>query len=208
MTIKYRNNLIVALLIFWSATIITGCDNIPEMTIDTATTPTLLMDTFAMKSTQNGNLSYRVAGDEMKRFQTPDSSYMRLDKGIYVESFDDSTMVVTSTLKGDRAYFNETIGRWKVMGNVVGRNIADGKTLSTEELYWDQKTREIFSVVYSRIDNGDQILVGFEGFKSNEDLSNIRIINSVGRMPFDTTATVVPADTLSVDSTLSELPTI
>lgn len=206
MTRKLKHNVIVALLMFWGATFMFGCDSIPELAIDKATTPMMVIDSFTMINTEDGNLAYKVNADQMKRFEAPDSSFLMLEKGVYVESFSDSTMVVTSTLKGDRAYYSENKKIWKINGNVIGVNVEDGKTLTTEELFWDEKTRKIYSFVYSRYDDGEQVMIGENGFYANEDLSHIKFNGSLGSMIFDTTATVESDDTMKVDTSLIVKP--
>lgn len=188
MTNKFGNKLGVALLFLGSAMFIFSCgDKVPNINLEEAT-PTIVMDSVTMKYSTNGELSYRFTTFRLERYETPDSSYMRFNNDVFIETFDDSTKVVTSTLNADKAYYNVNKKLWIVSGNVVGVNKKEDKILYTEELYWDESSKKIYSFVRSKIVDGDQVMIGSDGFDANEDLSYVVFKKSVGRMFLDTTS--------------------
>ncbi|MEG1649365.1 MAG: LPS export ABC transporter periplasmic protein LptC, partial [Rikenellaceae bacterium] len=110
--------------------------------------------------------------------------YMIFTKGIHIETYD-SIGTVRTMLDALYAHYDENSKVWEAKGNVVARD-SSGKTLYTQQIYWDQKKQIIYSNVDTKVVNGDEITVG-SGFESDDKLENIQFKQTKGRIYVDTT---------------------
>ncbi|MDE7150484.1 MAG: LPS export ABC transporter periplasmic protein LptC [Bacteroidales bacterium] len=62
----------------------------------------------------------------------------------------------------------------KFYGNVVVKDYRNGDTLYTEALYWNQRTRKIYSDVHVRKVSPGLILEG-DGFDSDEEMNDVQL---------------------------------
>jgi hypothetical protein len=77
---------------------------------------------------------------------------------------------------------------------VVATN-AQGDTLKTEHLFWEEKEERIHTEEFVKIIREDQIITGI-GFQSDQDLQNWRIKNPKGTIYIN----VEPSETPETDS--------
>ena len=89
---------------------------------------------------------------------------------------------------------------WEAKGNVVVVK-SDGKNLYTQQLFWNQQTKKIYSNVDSKIvqNDGRDVFIG-EGFESDEEFKDWRFRRMKGRMevevkPTEQEVEVVPDST-------------
>ena len=54
----------------------------------------------------------------------------------------------------------------------MARRLTNGDALNTEELFWDEEKQLIYSNVYTRVQNEDNILYGKDGFEAQQNLDN------------------------------------
>ena len=139
-------------------------------------------DTLSIVYTKNGVKEHRMSTPLMERYEFARDPYMEFRYGITVTTFD-SLGRDNSKLRGDYAIFYEKRELWEVRGNVVGEG-ADGRTLYTQQLFWDQKTDKIYSNVDCRIVDGNDEFVG-EGFESDSEFKEWVFRESEGRMWVD-----------------------
>ena len=87
---------------------------------------------------------------------------------------------------------------WEAKGNVVVEK-SDGKTLYTQQLFWNARTKKIYSNVDSKIvqNNGRDVFIG-EGFESDEEFKDWRFRRMKGRMEVEMKQS---ADSAATDST-------
>lgn len=93
--------------------------------------------------------------------------------GVYVEFYDESGKM-TSTLTANSATFYKEKNSYKVLGNVIIKNLEEQKTLKTEELNWFPDKQKVNTDKFIRIETPDQILTG-EGLDAREDFSSYKI---------------------------------
>lgn len=127
----------------------------------------------------SAKVEMRLTADEVKRFSHVERPYMEFPKGIYVEFFDDS-LQIESLIRADYAIYYTDEKVWEARGNVVANNIAKQEKLNTEELFWDENDKTIYSNSFSRIENPDGTFYGDEGFESNQKFSKWRLKGSRG----------------------------
>ena len=150
--------------------------------LDEQTLMTMMSDTLCVVQSQNGKIKMRFETPLMERYQLAKEPYMEFRRGVHVITYDDSTSSVASTLVADYAIFFENRELWEAKGNVVATN-ADGQTLYTQQLFWNSRTKKIYSNVDSKIvqNNGRDVFIG-EGFESDEEFKDWRFRRMKGRM--------------------------
>lgn len=94
-------------------------------------------------------------------------------KGIYMEFFDENGKL-ESTLKANHAYFFKEQNQWRGRGDVVVKNIQKNEQLNTEELFWKQADKKIFTDKFVTIRQQDDVIYG-EGLDAKEDMSDYTI---------------------------------
>ncbi len=148
----------------------------------------------------NGKKSYRFETALMERYELAPEPYMEFRRGVHVTTYNDSTGLAESTLTADYAKYLEDQQLWEARGHVVAIG-AQGRKLETEQLFWDEKADRIYSVVRSRMTDGEDVTIG-ESFETNSAFDHYRIRSPRGQVTVDTeptrdsTALDIPADSL------------
>ncbi len=132
---------------------------------------------------KEGNLSYRFSTPLMERYEMAREPYMEFRKGVEITTYNDSTHTVESTLTANYAIFLEKQELWEAKGNVVATK-AGGQKLETEQLFWNQKTKRVYSNVDSKVTQGRDVILG-EGFDSDEEFEDYIIRRPKGRVSVD-----------------------
>lgn len=139
-------------------------------------------DTLTMLVSQNGVKSYRFYAPLMERYELAAEPYMEFRRGVDIITYD-SLGNVESTLKADYGISYEKRELWEARGNVVAEG-EGGRTLYTQQLFWDQKTDRVYSNVDCMVREGEDYFVG-EGFESDSDFKDWRFRNQTGRIHVD-----------------------
>lgn len=170
---------------------------------DPETLMTQQSDSLTLIASENGRKSYRFFTPLMERYELAKEPYMEFRKGVDVVTYSDSTGQVESTLVADYAIFFENQKLWEAKGNVVATN-AKGQVLETQQLFWNQKTRKIYSNVDSKVTQGTDVIVGV-GFESDENFDDFTFRRPKGKVTVDTEPTR-GADSTAVEGPASDLP--
>lgn len=140
----------VALLFLAGAILLFGCKGKKSAKEeDVQNMMTQQSENLRLVYSQNGNLSYRFETPLLERYELAREPYMEFRKGVKVETYNDTTHLVESTLTANYAIFLENQQLWEAKGNVVATN-AQGQKLETEQLFWNQKSKRIYSNVVQR----------------------------------------------------------
>lgn len=132
--------------VFMGATLFCSCKtdkSVIKEIIDQKSTPAIIVYNSELLYTEMGELKMKVFAPVANYFQFADEPYTNFDEGIEVNSFTDS-MIVESKLTAKYAQFFEKKELWLARNNVVAQN-HKGDVLYTEELYWDQTKRIIYT---------------------------------------------------------------
>ena len=108
-----------------------------------------------------------------------DRSYWYFPEGFYVEQFD-SIFNVEGSIKSDTAYYFDKKSLWRLVGNVEALNLQKVK-IETQELFWNEKLKKIYSDQAVTIEESDRIIMG-EGFESNQEMTDYNIFKIKGIM--------------------------
>ena len=112
--------------------------------------------------------------------------YREFRKGVEITTYqDDSLTTVDAVLTANYAIYYENRKLWEAKGDVVVVK-SDGKTLYTQQLFWNAKTQRIYSNVDTKIvqNEGGNVFQG-EGFESDEAFKEWRFRRFTGKMDVD-----------------------
>ena len=163
---------------------ITNRDSIPVMV--TRDVSTYVSD--------SGVVRYKIITSEWKVFDRLDPSRWSFEKGIYLEKFDNK-LTIEAVITADTAYYYDKLELWELRSNVHIENEQD-EEFDTQLLFWNQKTKQVYSDQYIHIRQQKRIITG-TGFTSNQDFTNYTIKQTQGIFPIKEEQTV-PADTATV----------
>lgn len=193
---KLKSISVIALLL-WSALFVFSCGGGKKGDVDNSDRPTMTSDNLTITNYENGRMTYRFETPHMMRFENKDSAWMIFDQGVYIVTFDDSTNDIKSWLTAKYAIYYETRDQWEARDSVVAHD-RSGKVLYTDLLYWDHSKKRITSPIETKVVDGEESVIGLDGFESDEELNNIEFFNSKGRILVDTTTNApVTADSLA-----------
>ena len=134
-------------------------------------------------NSQNGRRSYHFVTPLLEGYTLAREPYREFRKGIKITTYqDDSLSSVDAVLTANYAIYYQNRELWEAKGNVVVKK-SDGKTLYTQQLFWNARTGKIYSNVDSKIvqNNGRDVFIG-EGFESDEEFKDWRFRRMKGRM--------------------------
>jgi LPS export ABC transporter protein LptC len=129
----------------------------------------------------SAKIRMKIIAKVVNKYTSPEKRYMEFPKGILVYQYDEN-MNVTSTIKANFAINHENTKIWELRDNVEAKNMLKNEQLNTEELFWEQATRKIYSTKFSKITNADGVFYGDGGFQSKDDLTNWKMIGVKGKV--------------------------
>ena len=148
---------------------------------------------------QNGRRSYHFVTPLLEGYSLAREPYREFRKGVKITTYqNDSLTTVDAVLTANYAIYYENRELWEAKGNVVVEK-SDGKTLYTQQLFWNARTKKIYSNVDSKIvqNNGRDVFIG-EAFESDEEFKDWRFRRMKGRMEVEMKQS---ADSAATDST-------
>ena len=144
----------------------------------------------------SGVVRYKIITDEWQVFDRLDPSRWTFEKGVYLEKFNND-LVIEATIVADTAYYYDKEELWELRSNVHIENEQD-EQFDTQLLFWNQKTKKVYSDRYIRIRQQKRIITGI-GFTSNQDFTNYTIKQTQGIFPIEEEQ-VTPTDSAAVAS--------
>lgn len=151
--------------------------------VNEETVVTMRSEDLTMTVSRNGLKSYHFTTPLMEQYGLSRDPYTRYPEGVFVETFQDSTEVVESTLRANEAIYYEKRDLWMASGNVVASG--SGNTLYTEQLFWDAKTDRIYSNVSVKVVDANGVHHG-EGLLSDKNLEQWEFMDYEGTISFET----------------------
>lgn len=190
----------VALSLVGSAILLFSCDGRGEGAAEDSSESlmTEYSENLSIVNSQNGRRSYHFVTPLLEGYTLAREPYREFPKGVKITTYqDDSLTSVDAELTANYAIFYINRELWEAKGNVVVKK-SDGKTLYTQQLFWNARTKKIYSNVDSKIvqNDGRDVFLG-EGFESDEEFKDWRFRRMKGRMEVEVKR---PADSTSRDS--------
>lgn len=177
----------VALSVAGSAILLFSCaerETPPEGSVETMMTE--YSDSLSIIMSRNGRRSYHFTAPQLEGYTLAREPYREFRRGIRITTYkDDSLSTVDAVLTANYAIYYEKRELWEAKGNVVVEK-SDGKTLYTQQLFWNAKTQRIYSNVDTKIvqNEGGNVFQG-EGFESDEAFKEWRFRRFTGKMDVD-----------------------
>ena len=193
----------VALSLAGSAILLFSCGESGQQTDEAANEAmmTEYRENLLIVMSQNGRRSYHFKTPLLEGYSLAREPYREFPKGVEMTTYkNDSLSSVDAVLTANYAIHYETRDLWEARGNVVVEK-SDGKKLYTQQLFWNARTKKIYSNVDSKIvqNDGRDVFIG-EGFESDEEFKDWRFRRMKGRMEVevkpnesDSTAVAEPA---------------
>ena len=180
------NSITIALVAIVMLFFYTACGGKDPETIDIQfdpeTTPSMVTDSVTTLISDSGITRYKLVADNWQVFDKAEEPFWYFPEGIYLERFD-SLFQVEAKIIADSAWNYTNKRLWRLKGNVDIRNM-EGEMFLSDELFWDQKEKKVYSDKYIQIKRGDTELKGY-GFESNQEMTEYRIFRPHdGRIPF------------------------
>ncbi|MFT5724552.1 MAG: LPS export ABC transporter protein LptC [Bacteroidia bacterium] len=130
-----------------------------------------------IRYTDSAILKATIRAPQMIRYPNKTEPYTEMPKGLFA-TFYDSDGKVDSKLSAAYGINYEDKKIIKLTDSVRVVN-AKGEELKSEELYWDQKGKRIYTNKFVRIVRNGETLRG-DGFESNENFTKYRILRPAG----------------------------
>jgi LPS export ABC transporter protein LptC len=170
----------VAVLVSGTAMLFYGCENNIEQIKAFYTTenlPVLEAINFETLLTDSGQVRYFLKAPKLLQFQDEGRNYIEFPEGMELIKFDEHKRIISS-ITADYAKQFVAEDKWEAKNNVIATN-AQGDTLKTEHLIWEEKKEIIYTEEFVKIIRTDQIITGI-GFTSDQKLQNWKIKNPKG----------------------------
>jgi len=129
----------------------------------------------------SGMVQVKLLAPLIKQYTKVERPYLEFPEGIHIFFFNEK-LEYSSELKADYAIYHTEDKFWLAKGNVIAENYEKKEKLNTEELYWDEKTKKVYSNSFSRIENQDGTFYGQQGFEANQKLTNWKLKGSRGTL--------------------------
>jgi LPS export ABC transporter protein LptC len=168
------------LFVFFSAGIFFSCSNDVEKVnaiTDKKTYPEFTVKDMHLLRTDSGKIVVRIEAPVFDRYQT-DDSYIEFPKGVKVYMYDEYPHIQSSITANYAKQF-EAKKIWEARNNVVAVNFK-GEKLNTEQLFWDENKKIIYSEKFTRVITPDGVFYGQNGFEADQSFTRWKLLNTSG----------------------------
>ena len=140
----------------------------------------------------SGVIKYRIVTERWEVNTVRNPSRWIFEKGLFFEQFDEK-FHVQSYIQFDTAYYYDQKKLWELRSR-VSILTKDGLRFTSQQLFWDQASHELYSNVPSRLVTPDRTLEGTY-FRSDERMTRYFVSNSRGS--FEKTDIAGKGDTIT-----------
>ena len=170
--------------------LLTGCsskkNNLAEAIFERDSLPTMQSLGVTTLISDSGITRYKIVTEEWNIFDKKTTPHWAFEKGIYLEKFD-TLLRIDASILADTAYYYEKKKLWELRSNVKILSL-QGDKFETQQLFWDEKNKKIYSDKYIRIEQAVKAITGY-GFEANQELTEYEIKNSTGVFTIEDTNT-------------------
>lgn len=154
----------------------------------------------------SGVIRYKIVAEEWRIYDKTKPPRWEFPKGVFLERYDDK-FKVNLHITADSAWLYDQ-NLWKLRGHVELNDQAAQTLMYTNELFWNMRTGELRSDVYTRLIEPDQEIEGnwFRAFVVNKRLTRYHIRQGKGFMPMADYENDSPTNEFSADTTGGERP--
>ena len=127
----------------------------------------------------SGLIRYKVVAEEWRIYDRTNPPRHSFPKGLLLERFNQQFHIEMYVTADTAYWYNQNL--WELRGRVKVWNM-DGTIFNSQLLYWDMRTHEFYSNVYSHIKTPDKEVEG-TSFRSDEQMRHYIINNSRAVFP-------------------------
>lgn len=168
---------------------------------DGYSTPTMATRDVSTLISDSGYTRYHLKAPVWNMFEDADEPFWTFPEGISLEQYDNN-MAVTSNVDADSAVYYSRKKIWRLDGNVVMVN-PERDSFLTQQLFWDQNRRKIYSDSFIHIVRSDRTIEGY-GFESDQNMASYSVTSPTAILPAKRTET--KSDTAAADTTAKAAP--
>lgn len=176
--------LVLTALGFGAGLAMSSCEEEKRETIaisaDPETFPTMKTVDVSTTISDSGYTRYHITAPLWLMFEEAKEPRWMFPGGLYLVKYDNE-MNETGTFTADTAVFWSLRKTWQFDRNVRMRNV-NGDRFLTQQLFWDQKERKLYSDSFIHIERADRIIEGY-GFESDESMIEYVIRRPSGIFP-------------------------
>jgi LPS export ABC transporter protein LptC len=159
---------------FTVALLITGCRQGSSTLVLAENAPAQSMRNATIQHSDSGRVRMVTWGEEIWNFDDEDET-QEFPKGVKA-TFYDECGTVTSIITANEATNWQKRKLMNLRGNVIIQNFRDGTRTYTENFYWDQDARRLYSDVDVLQISEDGTRTRGSGFESDEDMVEFRLV--------------------------------
>lgn len=166
--------------------------------VNPAETPTMSTTDVSTLISDSGYTRYHIETPLWQMFEDAEEPYWSFPGGLELEQYD-ADMKPESTVVCDSAIYMSRRRLWRLDGNVVMVN-TDADSFLTQQLFWDQIHRKIYSDSFIHIVRTDRTIEGY-GFESDQSMKYYTVHRPTAILPADhTPGARQKSDTATIDS--------
>lgn len=150
------------------------------LSADPETFPTMRTINVSTTISDSGYTRYHITTPLWLMFEEAREPHWNFPEGMFIVKLDND-MKEDGTFTADTATFYSNKKLWQFDRNVRMRNI-NGDRFLTQQLFWDQNTRKIYSDSFIHIERSDRIIEGY-GFESDENMTNYTVRHPSAILP-------------------------
>lgn len=147
---------------------------------DPETFPTMKTLDVSTTISDSGFTRYHITSLIWLMFEEAQEPHWNFPEGLYVIKYDNN-MKEDGTFTADTATYWSVKKLWRFDRNVRMKNV-NGDRFLTQQLFWDQNKRKLYSDSFIHIERSDRIIEGY-GFESNEEMTEYVIRRPSGIFP-------------------------
>lgn len=145
-------------------------------------TPTMLTYDVRTFISDSGYTKYKITSPVWGMYEDATVPFWFFPDGLELEQYD-RNMNPVSNMRCDSAKYLSQERRWRLDGNVMMVNTMRDSFL-TQQVYWDQLTRKVYSDSFIHIVRSDRVIEGY-GFVSNEEMTAYSVNRPTGIFPIN-----------------------
>ena len=172
--------ILAVVMLFLSASCSKGKEPVSAAITNRDSVPVMVTRDVATYISDSGVVRYKIIADEWQVFDRLEPSMWTFEQGVYLEKFNND-LSIEATIVADTAYYYDKEELWELRGNVHIENEQD-EQFDTQLLFWNQKTKRVYSDLFIRIRQQKRIITG-TGFTSNQDFTRYTIKHTQGIFP-------------------------
>lgn len=106
---------------------------------------------------------------------------LEFPEGIEIKMYEKDGQLST-TIRADKGYFIRSKNLYKGVGNVQVENLIKNQKMQSEELFWDQRTKKIYTEKFVTIQDKETIFNG-TGMEADDSFKDYEFKNPTGSIP-------------------------